>query len=286
MPGLGLFAGRNAKTADLAKLASAEKLVASGADRRAIWDQTGWFQGHDGSWRFEIPDDASQLSPPTLNNLTKYSWGGEDTSKLAGALWHDKAYAAYPELRKTTADLSYNPYADNSAVRGVYFADTEAGVPKIEFYTNTLSGDYGPRSALLHEMQHAIQNTEDFARGADPRQMRKFTQEGRDAELDWLNFSLKDEMKSLSDPKASDAIKDFARRRIDEIQQKLSVAKSRPVYATPEEAYRAASGEIEARNVQRRMDMTPDQRRASPPWETEDQYQQPIILGLLGKARP
>ena len=34
--------------------------------------------------------------------------------------------------------------------------------------------------------------------------------------------------------------------------------------------YRRVAGEVEARNVQHRMDMTPEQRRATPPWATED----------------
>jgi hypothetical protein len=41
-------------------------------------------------------------------------------------------------------------------------------------------------------------------------------------------------------------------------------------YDEPGELYRRTSGEVEARNVQTRRDMTPDQRRATPPWETED----------------
>ena len=34
--------------------------------------------------------------------------------------------------------------------------------------------------------------------------------------------------------------------------------------------YARTSGEVEARNVEARRDMTPDERRAKPPWETED----------------
>lgn len=38
---------------------------------------------------------------------------------------------------------------------------------------------------------------------------------------------------------------------------------------TVDEAYRSLSGEVEARNVQKRLDMTPEDRTATPPWEME-----------------
>jgi len=60
---VGIFGGRLAKTADQAALARAEEMAAKGADRRAIWDETGWFQGKDGKWRFEIDDSKSALNP-------------------------------------------------------------------------------------------------------------------------------------------------------------------------------------------------------------------------------
>jgi len=46
--------------------------------------------------------------------------------------------------------------------------------------------------------------------------------------------------------------------------------------------YRRLAGEAEARNVQTRMNMTPDQRRATPPWATLDVPEdQLIVRGLL-----
>jgi hypothetical protein len=46
--------------------------------------------------------------------------------------------------------------------------------------------------------------------------------------------------------------------------------------------YRALAGEVEARNVQTRMDMDAATRRATPPWATEDvPRDQQIVRGLL-----
>ena len=46
-PLLGIFAGVGAKTADLAKLATAKEMAETGSDAKSIWNKTGWFQGAD-----------------------------------------------------------------------------------------------------------------------------------------------------------------------------------------------------------------------------------------------
>jgi hypothetical protein len=51
---LGIFGGRMAKTADLNALARAERMAAENAPRESVWNETGWFQGPDQKWRFEI----------------------------------------------------------------------------------------------------------------------------------------------------------------------------------------------------------------------------------------
>lgn len=60
-PFLYTFAGRNAKTADTAALSRAEDMAAKGLPREQIWNDTGWFQGRDGKWRFEIDDSGASV---------------------------------------------------------------------------------------------------------------------------------------------------------------------------------------------------------------------------------
>jgi len=59
---LGTFGGRLAKTADHSALGRAEDMAAQGMPREQIWNDTGWFQGVDGKWRFEIDDSGVRLS--------------------------------------------------------------------------------------------------------------------------------------------------------------------------------------------------------------------------------
>jgi hypothetical protein len=56
-----MFAGPMARTADQEALSRAQQLAQSGSPREQIWNDTGWFQGVDGKWRFEIDDSAARL---------------------------------------------------------------------------------------------------------------------------------------------------------------------------------------------------------------------------------
>ena len=45
--------------------------------------------------------------------------------------------------------------------------------------------------------------------------------------------------------------------------------------------YKRLAGEAEARNVQTRMDFTPQQRQAQPPWETLDVPENELLVRML-----
>jgi len=64
----GVFAGIKSKTADLEAQAAAEELSRRGVSAEDIFYQTGWFQGVDGQWRYEIDDSKSQFLHPTRSN--------------------------------------------------------------------------------------------------------------------------------------------------------------------------------------------------------------------------
>lgn len=55
-----LFAGKNARTANMQTLNRARALEASGVKAKDILRETGWFRGMDGKWRFEIDDSAME----------------------------------------------------------------------------------------------------------------------------------------------------------------------------------------------------------------------------------
>jgi hypothetical protein len=63
------------------------------------------------------------------------------------------------------------------------------------------------------------------------------------------------------DPKSIELAKD--RKALDDLWRQSQMGTQRGTY-------QHLAGEVEARNVQKRMKYTPEQRRATPPWETED----------------
>lgn len=61
-PGKATAAGIGARTADSAALRRAEALEKSGTDNETIRQETGWYRGMDGQWRFEIDDSGATFS--------------------------------------------------------------------------------------------------------------------------------------------------------------------------------------------------------------------------------
>ena len=56
----GIFGGRLAQGANLAKLNKAQTIEAAGASPNETYLTTGWYRGTDGKWRFEIPNTKSR----------------------------------------------------------------------------------------------------------------------------------------------------------------------------------------------------------------------------------
>lgn len=229
----GIFGGRLAKTADHAALDLAEQMAAKGMDRRQIWDATGWFQGAEGKWRFEIPD----------HNLSVARGYGEDL--LFGKIAHEDLAKAYSRYEEEGGFPHHIDIARANEPKGTYHVDTS---PQLEYdfghrqYLPTITVEAPSRkmarSIVGHELQHDVQFTEGFAGGANPSMMR-----------------------------------DYARQ---------AGAAGDDVNKAGYEAYRRMAGEVEARNVQKRLDMTPEQRRATPPWRTWDvPLSQQIIRGQV-----
>jgi hypothetical protein len=256
---LRMFGGKNAATADLGALAKAEEMHAGGAERGTIWDQTGWFKGPDDKWRFEIPDNASKLGTAAEDRfLDERPLQG----KVAGNFWHKDLYDAYPDLRRLDVNVER---------AGDYTMPFSGAYNGSEIYGQASSiGD--ARQLMLHELQHAVQDAEGFAKGGDPARladqmpdpaamndaavMGSLIRRGADPDLVPLKF-----MEMLGrDPHP------VARTLIREHTPDEIAA----MPATPLDAYRRLVGEVEARNVQKRRDFTPEQRRATPPWETQD----------------
>jgi len=136
---LHMFAGPRARTADLGALERARRMAAEGVDPDAIWRATGWGQGADGLWRFEIDNSAARLS----------GLPGEPES-LADVLQHGELHRAYPELRGV--GVSATDEMAGSLDQGSFMG---AGADGSIFVSDKARN---PLSTVLHETQHAVQD--------------------------------------------------------------------------------------------------------------------------------
>ena len=108
------FAGRNAANADLEALDAAEEMERRDVDAETIRQQTGWFRGRDGKWRFEIDDSGMENVPGEYARMYRNT-AGEIEARDAEA----RRRLTAEERRATPPDLG-----DENTV----FADDEIPV--------------------------------------------------------------------------------------------------------------------------------------------------------------
>ena len=323
MNALRMFAGPLAKTADHQALSRAQEMAGQGATRDAIWRDTGWFQGVDGKWRFEIDDSGARLrtneevqaigegmlgqareieqgvrarnaalrEQPDLFPATVRRANGEARAAARGLreranenygpLWneyngrrmeydfeHPGLYEAYPEVARDVILARPGMSSIDPGVRGTYNDNR---------ITLRRSGDQ--TSTTLHETQHHLQDVEGFARGGSGSSAYM----SDDLRAQWLA-----ETERLLTPQSYEqfaANETFrgvpeveVRAQYDNMARDLAAARRNiysPINRRAQETaadiiYRRLAGEVEARNVQTRQNLGPSERRARPPWETQD----------------
>lgn len=258
---MGTFGGQFAKTANKPMLGLAREMERVGATREAIWDNTGWFKGVDGKWRFEIDDSGARLT-------------GVGKGSLGEVLDHPKLYEAYPDLALARAFRSKDE-------GGVYMAPSKYNDEAIKFGGN----DADARSVVLHEAGgHGAQQREGFALGGQPNELdgplvyAAGGREGREAIISRIK-EIEAEMDAIAqsqDPHLE--TKAFKALDKEWVRLRSSLEPNAAAY----EGYRRLAGEVEARNVQARMDFSPKERRARPPWTTQDVPDEQQIVKLGG----
>ncbi|MBR2474158.1 MAG: hypothetical protein IKB51_03920 [Clostridia bacterium] len=143
------YAGDHSKTADKGLLAQAEELEAQGATSEDIRKKTGWFRSYDKLWRYEIDDSKMEFLGAEVDIETT----------LGEVIKHDELFKAYPQLRDVKFKLD-----SNLNEKGYYnYGNNLIAIP-----ANLVSAsDNKLEKLLIHEIQHAIQQIEGFARGGN-----------------------------------------------------------------------------------------------------------------------
>lgn len=247
------------RTFRMDNLSVARKMEEEKKDAKAIKMATGWERGADGMWRYEMPDakikDTMDVGGGHI--VKRYEddmlWNG---GKLSDVIDAPELFKAYPHLKdvRIETDAIMNDMPSN----GEYNAKTNT----ITIHADELKY---MNSILNHEIQHAIQSIEGFDRGGSPRLVRG-------------------EIKK----RLADVTKKIRQLRAEgkEDEDKAIVEKNRGLYNAYQanddyNSYKSLAGEVEARNVQERMNMTPEERRKTLAESTEDVARKDqIFLGV------
>lgn len=255
---VGIFGGRLARTADQDALARAETMAAEGAPREQIWNDTGWFQGVDGKWRFEIDD--SQMS---------FDGASDRPAPFRSFFVHPELEMAYP---RETRD----PVVFSGALRDADGAGALGGVDSSgRMYISKSADD--PYQVAVHEMQHKLQDREGFASGGDARSYRDWMLENRPPRP--IDVELDDQYRHLWGWGPLNKLGRDALKRHEQWTTDLKDS------GKASDFYRRLAGEVEARTTQKRLDMDAFERRARPPWLDYDVPEADQIVRFEGGAR-
>lgn len=219
----------------LADLNVAREMEKAGKTPKEIHLATSWERGSDGKWRFEVPDAEFKGKLGSVENLRTYPFGLNKTFEL-GDIVDSELLKAYPELKKMdvvfVTDVSYNGVFES-------YQDSKKNRIKIAIKKNNW------QSILLHEIQHAVQNIEGFK---DVRSKKNITESQRFKLIEY-----------------SQRYKELYNKLIEGNATKSEIEEIEDI-----EYDWKKDSEVEARNVQTRMNMTPAERKLKMLSETED----------------
>lgn len=256
-----------AKNEALSNLGHAQVLEANGVHPDDIVKQTGFARGSEGRWKTELDDSVSKFDS-TWHERVEGPDGtvfdkGTKTSSLEDVLDHPELYKAIPALKdiKVIRDSGYPAggaaYEKGSGPGGLAGAQIRMGTSAAE--------DPG---ILLHEVQHAIQEYEGFAKGGAPRSDVRYLDYTPDVKA--LKPEMQDILKKAEDPEAIWTTKDIERGKyLAEVGRKYKEY-TEAAYAQALEYYHRLAGEVESRNVDTRLLLTAEERKRMLPAWTED----------------
>jgi len=201
-------------------------------------------------------------------------------------LKHGELSQAYPDVYKLHTRIT----DEISPSLGAYLQGSPFMGEQIQLANKPRSSE--GKSVMLHELQHAIQQREGFARGGSASEFASgpmFDVKARELAAD-LSRSLtggvsakpEEILASLKygDPKELGSI--AAKYGFGGLDEAVAFLKREDSKRTPFGQYQRLAGEAEARATQARMNMTPAERRATFPYDSFDvPVDQLIVRGLL-----
>jgi hypothetical protein len=306
MKGKAQLIGQNAKLGAVVKynLGIAKRLTSEGESPQKIRIETGWEQGKDKKWRYEIPD--GKFKDFDINDLKIQKDILDDDAEIRVSILGDvfdspDLYAAYPDLKEIKVKFkklpenvagSYNPYTNSITISiDDYLDPNQRGESEL---------------TMIHELQHTIQSKEYFETGASEKVAQSFfdnlisdlkydvdrkkeiyerakaifpnDKKKQQASRDLFKYALEkytllEQLGNRKETKENKKILAEWAKAAKEHGVKLPPKVKSRIKITPADSYnlyRRLAGEVEARNVEFRRSLTPDERKNTLLSETEE----------------
>lgn len=256
----GMFGGRKMATYNAADEMMASKMEEIGKTPEQIHLATGMSRDAAGNWVKEIPDQGMSLVPKDHPNWQRAK---KEAIPLSTVVNHPLLETAYPDLLheikiKVDPELetagSFNPSKKTLTIRSLETLE-EAGKK---------NPSRTPISVIAHELQHGIQELEGFPRGSNVAwetykmgPVRDYLEGRQEAVYQkWLEAINKGDVQA--EAKYDGMLKEISNKIDKDIPRKAKWN------------YVASAGEVQARDVQTRMRMSPEEVATKSPRMTED----------------
>lgn len=284
------FAGENAKIANFKNLDFAKQMEQQGKTAQEIFEQTGWYKGNEGKWRFEIDDSNWNIKDIKIDKNTIY-----DLEDLLDA---PELYEAYPKLKKVPvyfeSEMKENgsyTKADNWYDQIYINSDLLENTDAKSYSMLGLKNQDKLFSTLQHEIQHYIQDKENFSKGASVEYWESKTKDISrkinqiQSDFDYYNklIGLDKYIEEISEKQSKGEIeitevptlidgyieKKGYTKIYNTLQTRLQdLRKDDSNYSkqNPYTLYRNTAGEQEARNVQNRIKLSSGEKKNTLPF--------------------
>lgn len=220
----------------------------SEAARAAGDSRQGWFMGPDGKMRYEISDknaaiDGDFTKGVAYRIMDRLPEGNHVPVPLSQFLTHDSLFNAYPDIAEMPVMLMHP--RDTGDIAASYYSrgdDLPLGAIGMNLDYIVKNDRNEAVRSLMHEVQHAIQDKEGFARGAN------------------FGNSIEDVKNYVEDPDRHGFVfdEDITDDKVDKLNSLMNIHGSEDPGArefADEMAYYLSAGEAEARAVENRLRM-------------------------------
>jgi hypothetical protein len=279
---LQIFIGNNSKAFNTPAAETYLKMEKTDATPEEMWAATGTFRGVDGKLRQEISDVPAQL----LNKQKNFE------GKLHETLSHPELFKNYPALQyydtDITSEIALPEHMKKTLIGrgGGSFTEKDFVTREPKITAKAYSDE--DKKTLIHEIQHAIQAKEGFARGGNMQEFQSgpmFNPMAKDLNADLSKvltggYTAKPEevissIKYGNPQEIQSIVKKYG---FDNVDDALSFLSAEDMKRTPFGQYQRLAGEAEARATEARLNLTDEERRAKFPYESYDVPKSDLII--------